>query len=1209
MYEAQYSRRSRWVLMQDIISRIRNGNFDYEKGTLDFSCTKIELTLPKETIYEGSFHIISSPGLVTDGYVTSSDMRMECLTEEFSGNNAEIAYRWNGVHSEEGDVVKGSFYICSSRGEYYLPYVISVEHAVMESSVGPIKNLFHFANLAKSSWDEAVKLFYSDSFKDILTGNDAIYLDSYRALSAVLGNAQNMEEFLIHINKKQRTDYFLSTNRIEITKHTRDSIDDVTETGIEITRNGWGYTALNIECEGDFVFTRKEFISEDDFIGNTYRLPVFIDTNSCHNGLNYGKIYIFNSYVSYEAEVEVRIGHARTGKGQSRKKIIAQLMQSYVDFRLKKLPANMWLKETGRLAERLAVFDEDDIEARLFQAQVLITEERYNEAGWILDHVAELIDSAQKKGAKDEKLDAMLAYYWYLITLINTDEETVREAAERVRQLYRRDRRNWRVAWLLLYLSREYAEKPASKWELLEQLFEEGATSPIIYLEALTLINNNPPLVRKLGDFELQVINMGVKHDALSAQMKEQLISLCGRKKEYSPILLGILKSIYEKDSDVRILQEICTLLIKGGKTGRDAAEWYCAGVRAQLRITNIYEYYMASVDMDCKEDIPDTVLMYFSYQNNLDWEHSAYLYHYILDNREKFPELYASYRGKIESFAIDRIQKTQINRHLAAIYSEVLTEGLINAQTADALSRLLFAHRIEISDARIRKAYIYHPESLEVEEYTTGDNNGWISIYGSDYTIALEDAYGNRFTDSVDYVLEKLMQPGRFTARLGAFAEDNVNFNLYLAKNAENMETLDADTAERCLDLILSGRISDRLKVRLTLRLLQYYYDNDDTRAIDICIETISSEKLSADERGRVLKYITALGKYDTAYEWLKEYSPYFVAPKVLLRLLEELINSSEEREDKVITAAACYVFSKGKYNSCILRYLVRYYRGMSKNMRDIWKTANSFDVDSYELCERILVQMIYTGAFVGEKYELFKDYISQGGAEDVEKAFLASCSHDYFVRERVIDGSVFDEICTLYRRGEEVQKVCMLAFLKYYAENAGERTERVMEAAGAFLKALLSEKIHLNMFREYDEYRDLLRDMEDKTIIEYRAHPAARARIHYVIMRENGDAGEYYSEYMREAYSGVYFKEFILFFGEQLQYYIMEETDGREELTESGTLQKNDFSDSAQESRFELINDMVISKSMQDYDTLDRLMEEYFKREYFNGELFKLE
>jgi hypothetical protein len=183
------------------------------------------------------------------------------------------------------------------------------------------------------------------------------------------------------------------------------------------------------------------------------------------------------------------------------------------------------------------------------------------------------------------------------------------------------------------------------------------------------------------------------------------------------------------------------------------------------------------------------------------------------------------------------------------------------------------------------------------------------------------------------------------------------------------------------------------------------------------------------------------------------------------------------------------------------------------------------------------------------------------------------------------------------------------MLAFLKYYAENAGERTERVMEAAGAFLKALLSEKIHLNMFREYDEYRDLLRDMEDKTIIEYRAHPAARARIHYVIMRENGDAGEYYSEYMREAYSGVYFKEFILFFGEQLQYYIMEETDGREELTESGTLQKNDFSDSAQESRFELINDMVISKSMQDYDTLDRLMEEYFKREYFNGELFKLE
>jgi len=37
-------------------------------------------------------------------------------------------------------------------------------------------------------------------------------------------------------------------------------------------------------------------------------------------------------------------------------------------------------------------------------------------------------------------------------------------------------------------------------------------------------------------------------------------------------------------------------------------------------------------------------------------------------------------------------------------------------------------------------------------------------------------------------------------------------------------------------------------------------------------------------------------------------------------------------------------------------------------------------------------------------------------------------------------------------------------------------------------------------------------------------------------------------------------------------------------------------------------MINDMAISKSMQDYDTLDHLVDEYYGREYLNEQLFVL-
>ena len=93
-----------------------------------------------------------------------------------------------------------------------------------------------------------------------------------------------------------------------------------------------------------------------------------------------------------------------------------------------------------------------------------------------------------------------------------------------------------------------------------------------------------------------------------------------------------------------------------------------------------------------------------------------------------------------------------------------------------------------------------------------------------------------------------------------------------------------------------------------------------------------------------------------------------------------------------------------------------------------------------------------------------------------------------------------------------------------------------------------------------------------------------------------------------MKEAFGGVFFKEFVLFFGESLQYYITEERNGEEMLTESGSLQRSDGSGYEEESRYRMINDIVISQSMEDFDTMDNLLEEYLKKEFLNEKLFVL-
>lgn len=67
----------------------------------------------------------------------------------------------------------------------------------------------------------------------------------------------------------------------------------VTENNLTIVRNGWGYTNLQIECEGEFVFTEKENITDDDFLGNRCRLSVYIDSSLCRSG----KISVKSTYI------------------------------------------------------------------------------------------------------------------------------------------------------------------------------------------------------------------------------------------------------------------------------------------------------------------------------------------------------------------------------------------------------------------------------------------------------------------------------------------------------------------------------------------------------------------------------------------------------------------------------------------------------------------------------------------------------------------------------------------------------------------------------------------------------------------------------------------------------------------------------------------------------------------------------------------------
>lgn len=1185
--------------MYKIMKPILEGSFNYESGSLSFSCLKIENILSPGTVYEGSFIIQSTPGSVTNGFITSSDLRMECLTPKFSGSQQEIAYRFHAEDMIEGDIAQGDLFIVSNHGEYYLPFTFSIEHKVLDSSIGSIKNMFHFTNLAKSNWLEAVTLFYSPEFKRIFRDNDKKYLDCYRGLSACSGNEQNMEEFLMEINKKQKVEYIIEESEITV-----DNPIGNAEYRINIVRNGWGYTKLNVKVKGDFLHTQKEVLTDDEFLGNYCSLPFYIDNNVLHAGKNFGKITLTNFYTTIHVPITVRKGESQGITGgirREKKRLTVQLMKFYQAFRLKKIGSSTWLKESGKLVERMVELEHEDMAARLFQGQLLITEERYNEAQWVLEHVHRILEPDKKKQP------VLWAYYLYLTTLISKDAKYIDQVTSEVEYIYRKNKSSWQVAWLLLYLSVEYSKSMSGKWLFLEKLFSYGCRSPIIYIEVLLMMRNNPALLRKLDTFELQVLYYGAKQEMLSLHLIEQLLYLSGKVKTYSPALMSILEHCYRGKPDVRILQEICSMLIKGNKTEHKYFEWYELGVEHELRITKLYEYYMMSIDLELERELPKIVLMYFSYQNNLDYEQNAFLYSYILRNKKQFEELYYVYRNRIECFVLEQIQKERINQHLAYLYQELLTPAMIGEEVASSLSRLLFAHLIKIETLGIYKVIVYQPYNNLGTEYVITGNYTWISLYGNEYTIIFEDLEGNRYSKNVLYTTEKLLLPKKFIDKTAFFVNNCIEFNLFLWENRkDNYEFFEKNTM-RCLKLAKSPDVDVKIRRDISIHIMHYFYDTDNIRKLDAYLEQISPKELTDYERGEVLRFMVLRGQFHLAYGWIVIYGPFIADGKTLAHLISHIMQETDYMEDPILIGSAIYAFRKGKYDGNILRYLIKHYKGMTKELRDIWKAAKSFDVDCYELDERLILQMLYAGSYVGESIEIFRDYVQQGGKSEVIEAFLLQCSYDYFVKENVIHSYVFEEIYNLSGRSDaSMHRICKLAFLKFYSENPKEITDNIELLIEAMLEELLEDGIHLKFFREFKNCQDLLSPMLDKTIIEYRAHPNAKVYIHYIIVDESEADVEYRIEEMVPVYGGVYFKEFVLFFGESLQYYIVEELNGTKQLTESQTIQMSDIQYETEKNRFEIVNAMTISRVLQDYDTLDCLLEEYYRKTFLNSKLF---
>ncbi|MCQ2080488.1 MAG: DUF5717 family protein [Lachnospiraceae bacterium] len=1188
--------------MKSAIDRILEGNFNQDNHTLEFSSPVIDITVNEGAVFEGEFTIFGPKDRVTSGVVSSSSLRMSCPVTDFSGREVEVPFSFNAEGLSNHDEVKGEFRIISNQGEYTVPFNVKIGASNLNTSLGNIKNMFHFTNLSRTNWTEAVNLFYSDDFEILLGGAERQYISAYRVLKEGKDKEQNLEEFLLNIKKKQPVEFIIEEPNVRI-----DNVLSNVEKRIIIQKNGWGYSKLKLSTKDSFINLSTNEATFDDFDANTLRIPYTVEVDKLHEGRNIGTIVLENPYNHIEITV-CAIIHPINRKiskmSHETKHLVVNMMQYYEAFRTRKISANTWMSETNEIVDRLCSIAPDNLAFSMFHIQLLITSERYNEASWHLEQIeSDVINS---------KDDVLYCYYYYLTSLINRSSEHTEDVIRIIEHTYEKKNSDWRMAWLLLYTSEEYARSPITKWELLAKQFDRGSNSPVIYVEAYQVLVNNPTLLSYLGKFEIQVLKYMAKKEILTVEVVEQFMYLLGRIKNYDKNMFSLLVDCYKMVPSQEVLQAICTLLINTGRCDSVAFNWYEKAIEEKIRVTKLYEHYMMSFDVEKNVEIPKIVLLYFAIDSSLDPAKNAFLYAYVYRNKTLFPELFENYQEAIERFTLSRILTGQNDRNLAFLYRNILTESMITPEIASGLSKALFVHAITIKRDDIKAVIVKYNNLNNEYIYPVKSKEEYIPLYGSNYQIALANKDGIRFAREEDYSVERLTVPDKYASMIGKYVDDNLLFDLWICEHGKDIATVREDNVLNMKRFSDSPFLVEDVRKVILANLMNFYYENDILETLDELLENLEMDDILSRDISDAINLMVVRGMYEKAFSWICIFGGENVDSKVVIRLCARLIALEKEigkdEENKTITSLIFSVYENIKHEDALISYLVKYFLGTSKEMRDIWKVARESNLNTALIEERILTQLLYTNAYVSKTREIFESYAAKYGANKLSMAFISQICFDYFVHEKITDDEYFNILQKFIDQGADIPFVCRLAYTKYYSLKIDEAGDKIARTCVTYLKEIVSKGMVFPYFKNYANSVTYMHRFIDKVMIEYRVKEGSNATIHYMIEKNSDIEDEYIKEELKNMYHGICVKQFVLFFGEKLQYYIVESDGETEQLTESGTLGSNDMDQQDNPTKYGMINDIAISRTLGDYGTMDKLMREYFQNEYLLDNLFTM-
>lgn len=1190
--------------MRERINRLAKGIVDAEELALTVVPESVEETVQAGEVARGELYLADTQGRFIKGLVYSSNQRVHIVNSAFGGNRNHIAYEVDGSYLTGEDVIEGAFYLVTNGGEKKIPYSFSVELGKSGKLLESLKTPADFADLTHRDQELALRLFEYKDFTEAPFMQSLSVRALYDGLRGRLNRQNQLEEFLVALHAKEPV-------RLQVDEKAREygGQTGTKEDTVRVSSTAWGYVQFDVSVDGDFLEVSRKSYDVQDFHEGVCDVTFRMNEGRMHQGRNLGAIRITTIRESYTIPVEVQIPDEMSQKAAHNH---PDELQRYYQLRLElesgqyeeRLLINQMKQELDRVRRQCG----ETLEDNLRLAELCVLEDEKERAGVLLSGCRDQVMD------KRRELPELYCFYQYL--LMKTEVRAgQRESLIRTLQDSRKaDPMNCNLFLLDLWVEPVLTENPTLLLDEMKEIFRAGCHSPYLYTHAFRLLEKNPRLLTKLDDFEVQVLMFAAKREMVEKDLALVIADLYGSVKHYRSLYYRLMAMLYEKYPEKELLSAVCCVLIKGDQRGREYFPWYQKALEAGVSLTRLYEYFLYALPDDYPYLLPKEVLMYFSYENFMDDYSRSVLYTNIIKYMNPETALYRQYERDIEQFTMEQLLKSRINRRFVALYDHMIYKEMIDEQVARVLPSILRSYRVKVDDPRIRYVVVCYEETEGEDAFLIQDGLAYVPLFSEHPVLLFQDEFGNRY-HNVSY-RKRLAMDKKNLAELEEQCYDVYPGHPML--RLKECGQIVADGIQDETDLMTLKRAVVDLKLHPLFRrkvlssMIEYYRkqleQDDDAPGDDVdYLMDLKLEHLDRDERSGVCETLIRQDYIREAYEIVQKYGCEGIRSKRLLKLCTRMILEQLFDEDEALLSMACRLFSEGKFDSVLLDYLCEHFNGSTRQMFRILSQGVRDHVELYDLPERLLAQMMFTGEM--DRMDQVFDWYTAGKhtGDQVIRAYFTMKSAEYFLKDKPTGDRVFAYLEGAVHGMQDRSKIptiYQLALTRYYSTLKALDEER-RELCSSLVELLLEEDRVFAYFHKLGRLIDLPDSIMDQVIIEYRGERDCRPELEVCILP---DQEEYGIQEFRKVYAGIYVCQKILFEEEILEYRVYERQGETRALVQEGSLSCDTEPVKKEGSRFAALNEMGLCLSLKEEDALKDKMKRYLTDNALMEELFNL-